>query len=67
MKNLREKIFTAVVGVLLTAAYFLIGNYFNNFVTKADFGIIEVIKLDLKHLKEGQNEIKEILKNTKKP
>ena len=63
---MREKIITVAVGVFLTASYFFIGSYFENFVTKADYNkdmqVISEIKSDLIHLKQGQIEIKDAIK-----
>ena len=58
-----------VVSVVVTLATFLVSIYFGSFVTKAEYNndkiTVELIKNDLKHLKEGQNEIKSMLKSIK--
>lgn len=67
---MREKIILLFIGtgasVVVALASFLIFSYFGSFVSKAEYledkAIISVILNDIKHLKNGQNEIKILLK-----
>jgi len=49
---------TAVLGLVA----FLSISFFGNFVTKAEFSVINTIKTDIEYLKKGQDEIKSILR-----
>lgn len=67
----REKVALLTLGtvasVIVALTTFLVATYFSSFVTLAqyneDMSAIDVIKVELNHLKEGQEDIKEILRS----
>ena len=65
MNKIVEKLIGLVVVALFGFAVFLLTNFFDGFVTRADYNKDKIemalIKQDLTHLKDGQLEIKKLL------
>ena len=63
--KIKEKLVLLSIGTVVTAITYLTSSYFSGFVTRAEYNEdkvdVAVIKNDLKHLREGQEEIKKLL------
>ena len=69
MKSLKEKVILLALGTVVTFITFLSSSYLGGFVTKAaynkDKANISIIINELVHLKNGQDEIKKMIRDKK--
>ena len=64
---MKEKIQLLALGTVVTVITFLVAAYTGSFITRAEYNkdqtAVKIIQNDLQYLKQGQKEIKDILKS----